>query len=246
MTTTFRRTRSLFAVAAAGLLVFGAAGCGAINETKKASASESPSTGAASPTPAPSASELPDPTESPTTQGSTDPNPASPSDGGGDAPAPGPGGLGSGAFPAGSEVAELDPTPLTEQEKEQGKQLMSDLLVKITVSGDFTVFCDTVVFKSPDGKRYRMDSSPETREQCAQLYTGQFPGAGGAGGEGGAGIPEEQVKSEFDPAKFELKDNGDGTYALTMSGQPLGFNVLKIKDGGVRLEPSQMDLTGQP
>lgn len=135
------------------------------------------------------------------------------------------------------EPVEVDPTPLTDQEKEQGKQMMADLLVAISTGGDFSSLCDTTVFKEPDGSMHRMDTTPEMREQCVQAM-GNFSGQGQGGG-AGIGMTEEQAKSMFDPATFELKDNGDGTFALTMAGQPLGFNVLKIKDGGVRLVVAQ-------
>ncbi len=238
MSTPLRMKRALSAATAAGLLVLGAVGCGAINETKEAPASETPSTETSSAAPEPKESEFPGPTESPTSQGGTDPNPASPSDGGGSTPGSGTGGIGSGGLPAGmGEPVEVDPTPLTDQEKEQSKQMMADLLVAITTSGDFSALCDITVFKEPDGSMHRMDTTPEMREQCVQAM-GSFSGQGQGGG-AGSGMTEEQAKSTFDPATFELKDNGDGTFALAMAGQPLGFNVLKIKDGGVRLVVAQ-------
>lgn len=238
MSATLRTARALYAAAAAGLLILGAAGCGAVNETKKESASASPSAETSSSAPTTSASEFPEPTEKPRTQGGTDSNPAPPSDGGGIAPGSGTGGIGSGGLPAGmGEPVEVDPTPLTDQEKEQGKQMMADLLVAISTGGDFSALCDITVFKEPDGSMHRMDTTPEMREQCVQAM-GNFSGQGQGGG-AGIGMTEEQAKSMFDPATFELKDNGDGTFALTMAGQPLGFNVLKIKDGGVRLVVAQ-------
>lgn len=233
-----RTARTLSTAAAAGLLIFGAAGCGAVNETKKESASASPSAETSSSAPTTSASEFPEPTEKPRTQGGTDSNPAPPSDGGGIAPGSGTGGIGSGGLPAGmGEPVEVDPTPLTDQEKEQGKQMMADLLVAISTGGDFSALCDITVFKEPDGSMHRMDTTPEMREQCVQAM-GNFSGQGQGGG-AGIGMTEEQAKSMFDPATYELKDNGDGTFALTMAGQPLGFNILKIKDGGVRLAVAQ-------
>ncbi|MDU4923861.1 hypothetical protein [Dermabacter sp.] len=243
MSATLRTARALYAAAAAGLLVLGAAGCGAVNETKKESASASPSAETSSPAPTTSASELPEPTEkpatqggteNPTTQGGTDSKPAPPSDGGGVAPGSGTGGIGSGGLAGLGEPVEIDPTPLTDQEKEQGKQMMADLLVAITTGGDFSSLCDTTVFKEPDGSMRRMDTTPELREKCVQAMD-SFSGQN----QGGSGVTEEQARSMFDPATYELKDNGDGTFALTMAGQPLGFNILKIKDGGVRLAVAQ-------
>lgn len=112
--------------------------------------------------------------------------------------------------------------------------MMADLLVAITTGGDFSSLCDTTVFKEPGGSMRRMDTTPELREKCVQAM-GNFSGQN----QGGSGVTEEQARSMFDPATYELKDNGDGTFALTMAGQPLGFNILKIKDGGVRLAVAQ-------
>ena len=233
-----RTARTLSTAAAAGLLIFGAAGCGAVNETKKESASASPSAETSSSAPTTSASEFPEPTEKPRTQGGTDSNPAPPSDGGGVAPGSGTGGIGSGGLAGLGEPVEIDPTPLTDQEKEQGKQMMADLLVAITTDGDFSSLCDVTVFKEPDGSMRRMDTTPELREQCAQAMD-NFAGINQGGSGVGSGVTEEQARSMFDPATFELKDNSDGTFALSMAGQPLGFNILKIKDGGVRLAVAQ-------
>lgn len=242
-----RTARTLSTAAAAGLLICGAAGCGAVNEAKKESASASPSAETSSSAPTTSASEFPEPTEKPTTQGGTekptnqggtDSNPAPPSDGGGIAPGSGTGGIGSGGLEGLGEPVEIDPTPLTDQEKEQGKQMMADLLVAITTGGDFSSLCDVTVFKVPDGSMRRMDTTPEMREQCAQAMDNSS-GINQGGSGIGSGVTEEQARSMFDAATFELKDNGDGTFALTMAGQPLGFNILKIKDGGVRLVVAQ-------
>ncbi len=154
---------------------------------------------------------------------------------GGGTPGSDTGGIGSGGLPAGmGEPVEVDPTPLTDQEKEQGKQMMADLLVAMTTGKDLSAICDMTVFKNPDGTMYRMDSTPELRDQCVQAF-GSFSGQGQDGGGVDTGMTEEQAKSMFNPAAFELKDNGDGTFTLLMAGQPLGFTVLKIKDGGVRL-----------
>lgn len=72
MSATLRTARALYAAAAAGLLILGAAGCGAVNETKKESASASPSAETSSPAPTTSASVFPEPTEKPATQGGTE------------------------------------------------------------------------------------------------------------------------------------------------------------------------------
>lgn len=253
-----RTARILSTAAAAGLLIFGATGCGAMKESKDEAASASPSSEAAS-SASPSSSgnsnssdgasdsggETPGSGDGATTPSTDDTTPSSPS------PAkPGQDPAGSGA-PKGNlpalkgNPAELDPTPLTEGEKEKGKQMMADFLVGVATTGDFTALCDIAVFKDPAGELRRVDNKPEMREQCAQAV-GQFAEAEQGGAAGGLGASEEQAKSMFNPAMFELKDNGDGSYALSMSGQPLGFNVVKIKDGGVRLEVSQMELSGQP
>ena len=252
-----RTARILSTAAAAGLLIFGATGCGAMKESKDEAASASPSSEAAS-SASPSSSgnsnssdgasdsggETPGSGDGATTPSTDDTTPSSPS------PAkPGQDPAGSGA-PKGNlpalkgDPVEVDPTPLTEAEKEKGKQMMADFFVAISTSGDFSSLCDIAVFKDPSGTPYRMDKKPEMREKCAELV-GQIAGAGGAG-QGGSGVSEEQAKSLFDPATFELKDNGDGSFALSMKGQSLGFSILKIKDGGVRVVADQVDLSGQP
>lgn len=258
MSATLRTARALYAAAAAGLLILGAAGCGAMKESKDEARSASPSSEAAS-SASPSSSgnsnsgdgasdsggETPGSGDSATTPSTDETTPSSPSPA---KPGQDPAGAGApkGNLPAvKGNPAELDPTPPAEEEKEKGKQMMADFLVAVATTGDFTALCDSVVFKDPAGELHRVDNTPEMREQCAQAM-GQGAGAEQGGTAGGLGVSEEQAKSMFNPAMFELKDNGDGSYALSMSGQPLGFNVLKIKDGGVRLEVSQMELPGQP
>lgn len=255
MTKTFRMTRSVSAVAAAGFLVFGAVGCGAMKTSKdeetsassssEATSSESPSSSDNSnpaDEPSDSGSETPDSVDGPTTPSTDETTPSTPAK-------PGEDPTGTGAPKGGTpavkgDPVEVDPTPLTEAEKEKGKQMMADFFVAISTSGDFSSLCDIAVFKDPSGTPYRMDKKPEMREKCAGLV-GQIAGAGGAG-QGGSGLSEEQAKSLFDPATFELKDNGDGSFALSMKGQSLGFSILKIKDGGVRVVADQVDLSGQP
>ena len=238
MSMTLRMTRSFAFAATAGLLLLGAVGCGAVNESEKETGSETSSSES-------SASEASSATPSGTSGGDS----TAPSDdrsaasrasdrGRGAAPAPKPAGP-KGGFPSvRGEPVELDPTPLTDAEKEEGKQLMADLMVGIVTKGDFSKACDVVVYKTPDGQRVRVDNSPELREQCAQSTAAMFGQGQGESGEN-KGISEEQAKTLFSPSMFDVSDNGDGTFALSMQGQPSGLNVVKIKNGGVRLEAAQ-------
>lgn len=147
MSTFMRKNRSVSIIAAAGVLAFGLAGCGASNDAKKDDSASKETT-----------------TASETKEDSTSSeSSASSSDEGSDS--------GSGAVTGddvGSSVhgtpVELDETPFTEEDKKKGAQVVADFFTS-SLDKKFEDACANMVARNGDAYE-RMDT-PEIREQCA-------------------------------------------------------------------------------
>lgn len=201
-----RKNRSVSIIAAAGVLAFGLAGCGASNEAKKDDSASKEST---------TASETKD--DSTSSESS-----ASASDEGSDS--------GSGAV-TGDDVAssvhgtpvELDETPFTDEDKQKGAQVVADFFTS-SLDKKFEDACTNMVARNGDAYE-RMDT-PEIREQCSAQNERVLSSQG---------ISEdqaEQMKQMLTPENIEIEPNGDGTAKATFQGQDLGISLLKVKGVG--------------
>ncbi|QEU11129.1 hypothetical protein [Dermabacter vaginalis] len=206
MSTFMRKNRSVSIIAAAGVLAFGLAGCGASNEAKKDDSASKEST---------TASETKD--DSTSSESS-----ASASDEGSDS--------GSGAV-TGDDVAssvhgtpvELDETPFTDEDKQKGAQVVADFFTS-SLDKKFEDACTNMVARNGDAYE-RMDT-PEIREQCSAQNERVLSSQG---------ISEdqaEQMKQMLTPENIEIEPNGDGTAKATFQGQDLGISLLKVKGVG--------------
>lgn len=213
-----RKTRSMSTIAAAGVLAFGLAGCGASNEAKKDDSASKEST---------TASETKEDTTSSEESNSTSSESStSASDGGSDS--------GSGAVTGddlGSSVhgtpVELDETPFTEEDKQKGAQVVADFFTS-SLDKRFEDACPNMVVRNGDG--YERADTEEIRKQCAaqneKILSSQ-------------GISEEQaeqMKQMLTPENIEIEPNGDGTAKATFQGQDLGLSLVKVKGEGPLLD----------
>ena len=201
-----RKNRSISIIAAAGVLAFGLAGCGASNDAKKDDSASKETT-----------------TASETKEDSTSSeSSASSSDESSDS--------GSGAVKGddvGSSVhgtpVELDETPFTEEDKKKGAQVVADFFTS-SLDKKFEDACANMVARNGDAYE-RMDT-PEIREQCAAQNERVLSSQG---------ITEdqaEQIKQVMKPENLEIQPNEDGTAKVLFQGQDLGISLLKVKGAG--------------
>ncbi|WP_061211464.1 hypothetical protein [Dermabacter hominis] len=206
MSTFMRKNRSVSIIAAAGVLAFGLAGCGASNDAKKDDSASKETT-----------------TASETKEDSTSSeSSASSSDESSDS--------GSGAVTGddvGSSVhgtpVELDETPFTEEDKKKGAQVVADFFTS-SLDKKFEDTCTNMVARNGDAYE-RMDT-PEIREQCAAQNERVLSSMG---------ISEdqaEQIKQVMKPENLEIQPNDDGTAKVLFQGQDLGISLLKVKGVG--------------
>lgn len=206
MSTFMRKNRSVSIIAAAGVLAFGLAGCGASNEAKKDDSASKETT-----------------TASETKEDSTSSeSSASASEDASDS--------GSGAV-TGDDVdsnvhgtpVELDETPFTDEDKQKGAQVVADFFTS-SLDKKFEDACANMVARNGDAYE-RMDT-PEIREQCSAQNERVLSSQG---------INEEQaeqMKQMLTPENIEIEPNGDGTAKATFQGQDLGISLLKVKGEG--------------
>lgn len=206
MSTFMRKNRSVSIIAAAGVLAFGLAGCGASNDAKKDDSASKETT-----------------TASETKEDSTSSeSSASSSDESSDS--------GSGAVTGddvGSSVhgtpVELDETPFTEEDKKKGAQVVADFFTS-SLDKKFEDACANMVARNGDAYE-RMDT-PEIREQCAAQNERVLSSQG---------ISEDkaaQIKQMITPESLEIQPNDDGTAKVLFRGQDLGISLLKVKGVG--------------
>lgn len=208
MSTFMRKNRSISIIAAAGVLAFGLAGCGASNDAKKDDSASKETT-----------------TASETKEDSTSSeSSASASDSGESTDS------GSGVV-TGDDVAssvhgtpvELDETPFTEEDKKKGAQVVADFFTS-SLDKKFEDACTNMVARNGDAYE-RMDT-PEIREQCAAQNERVLSSQG---------ITEdqaEQIKQVMKPENLEIQPNEDGTAKVLFQGQDLGISLLKVKGAG--------------
>ena len=206
MSTFMRKNRSVSIIAAAGVLAFGLAGCGASNDAKKDDSASKETT-----------------TASETKEDSTSSeSSASSSDESSDS--------GSGAVKGddvGSSVhgtpVELDETPFTEEDKKKGAQVVADFFTS-SLDKKFEDACTNMVARN--GGAYERMDTPEIREQCAAQNERVLSSQG---------ITEdqaEQIKQVMKPENLEIQPNDDGTAKVLFQGQDLGISLLKVKGAG--------------
>ena len=206
MSTFMRKNRSVSIIAAAGVLAFGLAGCGASNDAKKDDSASKETT-----------------TASETKEDSTSSeSSASASDESSDS--------GSGAVTGddvGSSVhgtpVELDETPFTEEDKKKGAQVVADFFTS-SLDKKFEDACTNMVARN--GGAYERMDTPEIREQCAAQNERVLSSQG---------ISEdqaEQIKQMMKPENLEIQPNDDGTAKVLFQGQDLGISLLKVKGVG--------------
>ncbi len=206
MSTFMRKTRSLSVIAAAGVLAFGLAGCGASNEAKKDDSASKETTTAPETTEESASSETSD---AATDEASDSESSAVKGDD-----------VGSSVH--GTPV-ELDETPFTEEDKQKGAQIVADFFTS-TLDKKFEDACPNMVARNGDAYE-RMDTD-EIRKQCADQNEKVLSTQG---------ISEEQaqqMKQIITPENLEIQPNGDGTAKVMLQGQDLGISLLKVKGEG--------------
>lgn len=210
MSAFMRKTRSMSTIAAAGVLAFGLAGCGASNDAKKDDSASKETT---------TASETKE--DSTSSESSASASDESSDSGSGEVT-----GDDLGSSVHGTPV-ELDETPFTEEDKQKGAQVVADFFTS-SLDKRFEDACPNMVVRNGDG--YERADTEEIRKQCAaqneKILSSQ-------------GISEEQaeqMKQMLTPENIEIEPNGDGTAKATFQGQDLGLSLVKVKGEGPLLD----------
>lgn len=220
MSTFVRKSRSLSTIAAAGVLAFGLAGCGAANESKNDNSAAKDETTSAAPNEEDSSSN--EGSDSSSSESSD-----SSSDSGSDS---GSGSNESGEFFAavGTPV-ELDPSSFTDEDLKKGAEVASQFYVAYA-DGKFEDVCANSVQKRGD-KYERLDTDAALKE-CGKMNA-MF------GADGPSEEEAKMMKEQLTPENLEIRPNDDGTAGVFFQGKNMRLKVIKVKDAGPLLDFSQ-------
>lgn len=217
------RTRALPFVAVAGVAALSLSGCGALGGNDKPEEKTSAAVESASEKAKEGGDSASESAENSSEAATTEESSAAASDGGSSSSAAAGGEQGA--------VPGVDATPFNDAQQKQGAEAFIGFFTDV-MNDDWESACGKVAMKD-GGKMMTVKNGAEAKI-CASAAKAEA---------GGNAIPADQketLKQLLKPENIKLEDNGDGTAKVSLMGQDMGINVVKLSDGKVYVDLTNM------